>query len=94
MAKEPALLEVVETRGHIEDGRVALWRVPVKRGATLNDRACRGLRAVAARMATHSLVAALTVRVKPSHQIQMVFDHLVHHVINLLAAGNSAGRVV
>ena len=28
-------LEVVETRGHIEDGKVAHWHVTVKIGATL-----------------------------------------------------------
>lgn len=29
--------EVVETRGHIEDGRIAHWQVRVKVGATLDD---------------------------------------------------------
>ena len=29
--------EVVETRGHIEDGKVAHWQVTVKIGATLDD---------------------------------------------------------
>ena len=29
-------LEVVETRGHIEDGKVAHWQVTVKIGATLD----------------------------------------------------------
>lgn len=29
--------EVVETRGHIEDGQVAHWQVTVKIGFTLND---------------------------------------------------------
>jgi len=29
--------EVVETRGHIEDGRIAHWQVRVKIGATLDD---------------------------------------------------------
>lgn len=30
-------LEVLETRGHIEDGKVAHWQVRVKLGATLAD---------------------------------------------------------
>ena len=30
-------LEVVETRGHIEEGRVAHWQVTVKIGFTLED---------------------------------------------------------
>lgn len=30
-------LEVVETRGHIEDGKVAHWQVTVKIGFTLNE---------------------------------------------------------
>ena len=29
--------EVVETRGHIEDGKIAHWQVRVKIGATLPD---------------------------------------------------------
>jgi flavin-binding protein dodecin len=29
--------EVVETRGHIEDGKIAHWQVRVKIGATLDD---------------------------------------------------------
>ncbi len=29
--------EVLETRGHIEDGKVAHWQVRVKIGATLDD---------------------------------------------------------
>ncbi len=29
--------EVVETRGHIEDGQVAHWQVTIKVGFTLND---------------------------------------------------------
>ena len=29
--------EVVETRGHIEDGRVAHWQVTLKIGFTLDD---------------------------------------------------------
>jgi len=29
--------EVVETRGHIEDGKVAHWQVTVKIGFTLDD---------------------------------------------------------
>ena len=29
--------EVLETRGHIEDGKIAHWQVRVKIGATLND---------------------------------------------------------
>jgi flavin-binding protein dodecin len=29
--------EVVETRGHIEDGKIAHWQVTVKIGATLDD---------------------------------------------------------
>jgi flavin-binding protein dodecin len=29
--------EVVETRGHIEDGKVAHWQVTVKIGATMDD---------------------------------------------------------
>jgi len=29
-------LEVLETRGHIEDGRIAHWQVRVKIGATLD----------------------------------------------------------
>lgn len=29
--------EVVETRGHIEDGKVAHWQVQVRIGATLDD---------------------------------------------------------
>lgn len=36
---EPSLrwLEVLETRGHIEDGKIAHWQVRVKLGATLSD---------------------------------------------------------
>ncbi len=30
-------LEVVETRGHIEDGKVAHWQVTVKIGFTLDE---------------------------------------------------------
>ena len=30
-------LEVVETRGHIEDGKVAHWQVTVKMGFTLDE---------------------------------------------------------
>ncbi len=30
-------LEVTDTRGHIEDGRIAHWQVTVKVGFTLND---------------------------------------------------------
>ncbi len=30
-------LEVVETRGHIEDGRIAHWQVTVKVGFTLDE---------------------------------------------------------
>jgi dodecin len=30
-------LEVVETRGHIEDGKVAHWQVTVKVGFTLDE---------------------------------------------------------
>ena len=30
-------LEVLETRGHIEDGRVAHWQVTIKVGFTLED---------------------------------------------------------
>lgn len=30
-------LEVMETRGHIEDGKIAHWQVRVKIGATLDD---------------------------------------------------------
>lgn len=30
-------LEVIETRGHIEDGRIAHWQVTVKIGFTLGD---------------------------------------------------------
>lgn len=30
-------LEVLETRGHIEDGKVAHWQVRVKLGATLQE---------------------------------------------------------
>ncbi len=30
-------LEVLETRGHIEDGKVAHWQVTVKIGFTLED---------------------------------------------------------
>jgi flavin-binding protein dodecin len=30
-------LEVVETRGHIEDGKLAHWQVTVKIGFTLDD---------------------------------------------------------
>jgi tryptophan-rich sensory protein len=30
-------LEVLETRGHIEDGKIAHWQVRVKIGATLDD---------------------------------------------------------
>jgi flavin-binding protein dodecin len=29
--------EVLETRGHIEDGKIAHWQVRVKIGATLDD---------------------------------------------------------
>jgi flavin-binding protein dodecin len=29
--------EIVETRGHIENGKVAHWQVRVKIGATLDD---------------------------------------------------------
>lgn len=29
--------EVVETRGHIENGKIAHWQVRVKIGATLDD---------------------------------------------------------
>jgi flavin-binding protein dodecin len=29
--------EVIETRGHIEDNRVAHWQVTIKVGFTLND---------------------------------------------------------
>lgn len=29
--------EVVETRGHIEDGKIAHWQVTLKVGFTLND---------------------------------------------------------
>ncbi len=29
--------EVVETRGHIEEGKIAHWQVRVKIGATLDD---------------------------------------------------------
>jgi len=29
-------LEVLETRGHIEDGKIAHWQVTVKIGATLD----------------------------------------------------------
>jgi len=32
-------LEVVETRGHIENGQVAHWQVTVKIGFTLDDEA-------------------------------------------------------
>lgn len=30
-------LEVLETRGHIADGKIAHWQVRVKLGATLDD---------------------------------------------------------
>jgi flavin-binding protein dodecin len=30
-------LEVLEARGHIEDGKIAHWQVRVKLGATLDD---------------------------------------------------------
>jgi flavin-binding protein dodecin len=30
-------LEVLETRGHIEDGRIAHWQVTIKVGFTLED---------------------------------------------------------
>jgi len=30
-------LEVIETRGHIEDGKIAHWQVRVKIGTTLPD---------------------------------------------------------
>jgi hypothetical protein len=29
--------EVIETRGHIEDGRIAYWQVTVKAGFTLEE---------------------------------------------------------
>jgi len=29
--------EVVETRGHVEDGKVAQWQVTIKAGFTLED---------------------------------------------------------
>jgi Uncharacterized conserved protein len=31
--------EVVETRGHIEDGRIAHWQVTIKAGFTLDENA-------------------------------------------------------
>jgi len=35
-AKNLRWFEVLETRGHIEDGKVAHWQVTVKIGATLD----------------------------------------------------------
>ena len=34
-------LEVTETRGHIEDGKIDHWQVAVKVGFTLDDQMCR-----------------------------------------------------
>lgn len=30
-------LEVLETRGHVEEGKIAHWQVKIKIGATLDD---------------------------------------------------------
>src|SRR3546814_12155743 len=37
-------LEVLDTRGHVKDGKVAHWQVTVKVGVTLNDGSGRGPR--------------------------------------------------